>query len=174
MPDLIELAKDPRTQFAAIALIAGALGSALVEIASDDPERDDKLATLGEALKGEDPPTQAATVDTLDTATVHAEIQKLRADCPQCMDVGGGLVEPGAEYEAGVMMPLGTSLVALAADDCPGRLVGGDLVCILDPGSWNVTVGSCSPRNDGSWCYVTATSTGDKAQRFLALVKAGP
>ncbi len=172
MPDLIAIAKDPRAQSVALASLASALFLVLGSPDSDDPDREDKLAALGDALKDSAAETQPAAPDKLDTATIHAELVKLRAACPACIDIGGGLVQPGVEYEAGVNMPLGTSLVAVDADDCPGRLDGG--VCILDPGAWSIVVGGCQERNEAVWCSVTATNTGDKAQRFLALVKAGP
>ncbi len=173
MPDLTNIAKDPRAQSVLLATIAAALVLVVGAPDASDPERDDKLAELGDALKGEDrdSSTQPASPDKVDTATLNAELAKLRAECPECIDIGGRLVEPGVEYEAGVFMPPGTALAAFLADDCPGRLDQG--VCILDPGSWSIVVGACAPRDGASWCYVRATNTGAKAQRFLALMKAG-
>lgn len=178
MPELKEVAKDPRAQSA----VFGALAAALVVIvgAPDkaDPEYADKLATLGDAIKAGSAEVKPARADKLDTAVIHREVRKFRDADPQLVDLGGGIVEPGATYTTGGNVAKGTRLVA--HEDCPGaderhdRLQAESLVCILDPGTWAITSAECRDRPEDAehtWCEVTARNTGTQAQRLLVLVR---
>lgn len=170
MPKLEAIAKDQRAQSAALGAIAAAL--VLVAGAPDkaDPQREDKLVALGEALKAQDRATITRSASSqLDTVTLGAELRKLRDACPACVDLGGGLVEPGAAYTTGVTIAASTKLAAVT--DCAGHLEAEGLLCVLDPGAWAVQAVGCQDRDQQTWCEVTVRNTGSKAQRFLALVQ---
>ena len=166
---LSEVAKDPRAQSVALALVASALFVSVTKVEANDPQREDKLAALGESLKGRAAQTQPASADKLDTATIHAEIRKIRDADPALVDLGGGIVEPGATYTTGVNLSKGTKLVAF--ESCDGHLNAESLVCVLDPGAWAFSKVKCQERDASTWCEVTVRNTGDKAQRLLVLVR---
>ena len=170
MPDLKAIANDPRAQSAFLALVAGALGAVVVNVAEDDPEREDKLVLIGDALKGSGAQLEPARADVLDTGVLHREIRKIRDACLDCIDVGGGLVEPGAEYEAGVNVAFGSQLQAV--EDCPGKAHSAT-VCGLDPGQWTIGATGCENRGDVTWCRVVVTNTSGQAQRFVAYLRVG-
>lgn len=168
MPALKSIANDPRAQSTLLALLAGAIGAVVVDIAADDPQREDKLVAIGDALQGSNAEVAPAQVGTVDTSALHLELKKIRDECPDCIDVGGGLVAPGSEYEAGVNVALGSQLQAV--DDCPGKL-HTPAVCGLDPGKWAVTATNCENRGDVAWCRVVVTNTSGQAQRFVAYLR---
>lgn len=174
MPDdkLTAVAKDPRAQSVALALIASAIFVTATKVEPGDPEREDKLAALGDALKAQDraTKTQAASANKLDTAVLGAEIRKLLGECGTgCVNLGAELVGPGATLTTGVTIDGKVKLVAF--ESCDGHLEAESLVCVLDPGAWTFTKAECSERGADTWCEVTARNTGDKAQRLLVLVR---
>lgn len=172
MPKLDQVAKDPRAQSVALATIAAALVLVIGAPDKADPQREDKLATLGEALARGSAETKPAQADKLDTAAIHAEISKLRDACPACVDLGVGIVDPDAMYTTGANVTKGVHLVPVA--NCAGRLELEGLVCVLDPGAWSISKVECTERESSSWCEVTARNTSDKAQRLLVLVEVAP
>jgi hypothetical protein len=176
---LVTIAKDPRAQAGVIAaLVAVAVGS-VARVDSADPQREDKLASIGEALARGSAETKPQTARNLDTRAMHEVSLAIRAACPDCVDLGGQLVQPGTETTAGGNLPRGSRLVAWA-DGCAklgGTYAADARACVLGPAavSWVVLGSSCEERegdDESTWCEVRLRNGATDAQRVVVWVRA--
>lgn len=180
MPTLDKTSKlsvlDPRVTLALLTLAVGASGAALgVSLSGDAPTRDVQLASLGEALARGSAQTRPQRADNLDTKAMNEVSHAIRAVCPDCVDLGGQLVQPGAETTAGGNLPRGARLVAWS-EGCAklgGAYAADARACVLGPAaaSWVVLGSSCEDRDDATWCEVRLRNGASDAQRALVWIK---
>lgn len=176
MPNLDKLTSLAK-KHASLASVAIALGALAVAVSDDDPERETKLVSLGDALaSGSAVERKPQTARNLDTNALHKTIRAIRDADPQLVDLGGGLVKPGATYEAGGNLALGTRLVAWQAgcEDLGGRY--SEMACLLvpDAATWTVLSSSCKDRDDATWCEVTVRNDAQVEQRPVVFVRRAP
>ncbi len=170
------LAKDPRAQAGVIAaLVAVAVGS-VARVDDSDPQREDKLASLGEALARGSAETRPQRANNLDTRALHDVSRAIRDADPSLVDLGGQLVQPGAETTAGGNLPRGSRLVAWS-EGCAklgGAYAADARACVLGPASaqWAVLGSSCEDRDDATWCEVKLRNGASDAQRALVWIRA--
>lgn len=178
MPNLDKLAAIAKkhANLAAVAIALGALG---VAISDDDPERETKLVSLGDALAKGEAPRRQQTAKNLDTGKLHSFELQARAACPGSYGLGGALVKLGATYEAGGNFDPGMRLVAWE-DCCVGELGGrydaATKTCLTvpDAASWTVLGSSCEDRDDATWCEVRLRNDGKEPQRPIVFVRRAP
>lgn len=168
---------DPRVTLALLTLAVGASGTALgVSLSGDAPTRDAQLASLGEALARGSATVRPQRADNLDTRALHDVSRAIRDADPSLVDLGGQLVQPGAETVAGGNLSRGSRLVAWA-DGC-GKLGGAydaaAMACVLGPASaqWAVLGSSCEDRDESTWCEVRLKNGASDAQRVLVWIRA--
>lgn len=175
--DLSKLTDKVTAQRAINAALAIALGAVVVDrIAADDPQREAKLADLGAALSNGSAAPRPQRADNLDTGELHRAAKAIRTADPQLVDLGGGLVQPGATVEAGGNLNKGTTLVAWSQGCADLGGVYHEPACILGPGasSWAVLGSSCTDRDDATWCEVTLRNDAKVAQRPVVFVRRAP
>ena len=110
---------------------------------------------------------------------MHEVSRAIRDADPALVDLGGQLVQPGAETTAGGNLPRGSRLVAWA-DGCAqlGGVYAADArACVLGPAaaSWVVLGSSCEEReghDDATWCEVRLRNGAPDAQRVVAWIRA--
>lgn len=172
------------------ALLLAVVADVGINLATDDPDREVKLADLGDALaRGSAAPRQQRA-DNLDTGELHRVVKAIRAADPQLVDLGGMLVQPGATVEAGGNLNKGTTLVGWESgcmdlvapnpdnpDSKPtGRYDAASKVCILGPGfaSWTVLGSSCADRDESTWCEVRLRNDAKEPLRPVVFVRRAP
>jgi len=178
--DLSKIADKLTAQRAINAVLALAVGYVVVDkIASDDPERETKLANLGDALaSGSAVERKPQTARNLDTGKLHRLELDVRAACPGSYGLGGALVQPGVEYVAGGNFDRGTRLVAW--EDCcaevGGRYDAATMTCLhaTDTATWTVLGSTCEDRDDATWCEVRLRNDGKEPQRPIVFVRRAP
>jgi len=179
--DLSKITDKLTAQRAINGALAIAVGVLVVErIAADDPQREVKLADYGDALSKGSAETKPQRADNLDTGEMHRVSKAIRDQDPQLVDLGGGLVQPGAEYAAGGNFDRGTRLVAWESGcvDLGGRYDAASMACLLGPGaaSWAVLGSTCEERegnDDATWCEVTLRNDSSEALRPIVFVRRG-
>lgn len=169
---------DPRVTLALLTLAVGASGTALgVSLSGDAPTRTAQLASLGDALARGSAEVKPQRADNLDTRAMHEVSRAIRDADPALVDLGGQLVQPGAETTAGGNLPRGARLVAWA-DDCArlgGAYDAAAMTCVMGPAakSWVVLGSSCEDRDESTWCEVRLKNGASDAQRALVWIRAG-
>lgn len=172
---LTSLAKDPRAQAGVIAaLVAVAVGS-VARVDDSDPQREDKLASLGEALARGSAEAKPQRANNLDTRAMHEVSRAIRDADPALVDLGGQLVQPGAETVAGGNLPRASRLVAWS-EGCAklgGAYDAAAMACVLGPAAakWTVLGSSCEDRDEQTWCEVRLRNGASDAQRALVWIK---
>lgn len=172
---LTAIAKDPRSQAVVLAaLVAAAVGS-VARVDSAAPDRDSKLASIGEALAKGNAEVKPQRADNLDARALHDVSRAIRDADPALVDLGGQLVQPGEETTAGGNLPLGSRLVAWSdgCDKLGGVYAADAIACVLGPAaaSWVVLGSSCEDRDESTWCEVRLRNGASDAQRALVWIK---
>ena len=177
--DLSKITDKLTAQRAINGALAIAVGVLVVErIAVDDPQREVKLADLGDALAKGSAPKREQRADNLDTGELHRFEVAIRKVCPGSYGLGGALVQPGVEYVAGGNFDLGMRLVAW--EDCcaevGGRYDAPTKTCLhaTDAATWTVLGSTCEDRDDATWCEVRLRNDAKEPQRPIVFVRRGP
>jgi len=180
MPLDLSKIKTPQGKRDAIlgALVVALVADVGVRIASDDPERETKLADLGDALAKGNVPKRQQRADNLDTGELHRFEVAIRKACPGSYGLGGALVQPGAEHTTGGNFDLGMRLTAWS-DCCTehgGAYDAARMTCIYSPdaATWAVLASSCEDRDDATWCEVRLRNDAKEPQRPIVFVRRGP
>ena len=177
--DLSKIADKLTAQRAINAVLALAVGYVVVDkIADDDPQRETKLADLGDALAKGNVPKRQQRADNLDTGELHRFEVAIRKACPGSYGLGGALVQPGAEHTTGGNFDLGMRLTAWS-DCCTehgGAYDAARMTCIYSPdaATWAVLASSCEDRDDATWCEVRLRNDAKEPQRPIVFVRRGP
>lgn len=176
--DLSKLTDKITAQRAINAGFAIAVGVLAVKVASDDPQRETKLADLGDALSKGSVAPRPQRADNLDTGEAHRAATALREACPGSYDLGWGLVKPGVEYTTGGNFDLGFRLVewSKCCTDHGGVYDASRMTCVYGPGaaSWTVLASSCADRADATWCEVTLRNDAKEPLRPVVFVRRAP
>jgi len=177
--DLSKLTDKLTSQRAINAGFAIAVGYVVVDkLAADDPERETKLADLGAALAKDEAPTRPQTAKNLDTGELHRFEVAIRKACPGSYGLGGGLVQPGAEYATDGNFDPGMRLTDWpdCCDDHGGRYDAATMTCLFatDAASWAVLGSSCDEREESTWCEVRLRNDAAEAMRPVVFVRRAP